>query len=83
MTIQSFCVLGHDVVIGDAVSIECFVFVGGFCKVGDMSTLHTRATIIPQMSVGNNVIVGVGSVVMRNFKNDVSIFGYPAKVLDL
>ena len=80
VTMQSFDVIGHDVVIGDYVSIECYVFVGGFSSVGEMSTMHTRSTIIPHKSVGCNVIVGVGSVVMRNFKNDVSIFGYPAKV---
>lgn len=83
VTVQSFDVIGHDVSVGDFVSIECYVFLGGFTKVGDLTMLHTRSTIIPHKSVGNNVIVGVGSVVMRNFKDGVSVFGYPAKVIDL
>lgn len=83
VTIQSFDVIGHDVVVGDYVSIECFVFLGGFTSVGNLSTLHTRSTIIPHKSVGDNVTVGVGSVVMRNFKDNVSVFGYPAKIFNI
>lgn len=81
VTIQSFDVIGHDVVVGNYVSIECYVFLGGFTSIGDFSTLHTRSTIIPQKSIGKNVIVGVGSVVMRKFKDNITIFGYPAKQL--
>lgn len=83
VTIQSFDVIGHDVVIGDFVSIECYVFLGGFTSVGDMTTLHTKSAIIPHKSVGSNVTVGVGSIVMRKFKDNVSVFGYPAKVLEV
>lgn len=83
VTIQSFDVIGHDVTVGDYVSIECFVFLGGFTSVGNMTTLHTRSTVIPHKKVGNNVTVGVGSFVMRNFKDNVTVFGYPAKVVDL
>lgn len=83
VSIQSFDVIGHDVRVGNYVSIECYAFLGGFVSVGDMSTLHTRATIIPHKTIGNNVIVGVGSVVMRNFKDGVSVFGYPAKVFEI
>lgn len=83
VTIQSFDVIGHDVKVGDYVSIECFVFLGGFSSVGNMSTMHTRSTIIPHKSIGCNVVVGVGSYVMRNFKDSLSLFGYPAKVLNL
>lgn len=82
VTIQSFDVIGHDVVIGDYVSIECYVFLGGFTSVGSMTMIHTRSTIIPHKSIGSNVIVGVASVVMRNLKDGVSVFGYPAKKLD-
>lgn len=82
VTVQSFDVIGHDVVVGDYVSIECYVFLGGFASVGEMTMLHTRSTIIPHKSVGRNVTVGVGSVVMRNFKDGVSVFGYPAKRLE-
>ncbi len=83
VTIQSFDVIGHDVTVGDYVSIECFVFLGGFTSIGNMTTLHTRSTVIPHKKVGNRVTVGVGSVVMRNFKDNVTVFGYPAKVVDL
>lgn len=79
VTIQSCDVIGHDVTIGNYVSIESFVFLGGYASVGNYSTMHTRSTIIPHKSVGENVKVGVGSVVMRKFKDNMTVFGYPAK----
>ena len=79
VTLQSCDVIGHDVTIGDYVSIESFVFLGGYASVGNYSTMHTRSTIIPHKSVGEHVVVGVGSVVMKKFKDNMTVFGYPAK----
>lgn len=83
VSIQSHDVIGHDVVIGNYVSVESAVFCGGFVSVGDFTTLHTKSTIVPHKKIGNNVTVGVGSVVMRSFKDNVTVFGYPAKVIEL
>ena len=76
--IQSFNNFGHDSVIGDYSSIESYVFLGGGASVGEMSTMHTKSSIIPHKSVGRNCVVGIGSVVMRNFKDGMHVFGNPA-----
>ena len=81
--IQSYDDLGHDVVVGDYASIESFVFLGGYSKVGMLSTMHTKSSIIPHKSVGKECVVGCGSVVMRNFKDGTHVFGNPAKIIDL
>ena len=52
---------------------------GGFSRIGDNVTLHTRATILPHVKVGDNSIVGAGSVVLRNVKSNITVFGVPAK----
>ena len=80
--IQSYDNFGHDVEIGDYASIESYVFLGGYAKVGELSTLHTKSSIIPHKSVGKECVVGFGSVVMRNFKDGVHVFGNPATKLD-
>lgn len=81
--IQCFCDFGHDVIIGDYASIESYVFLGGYATVGELATMHTKSSILPHKSVGKECEVGFGSVVMRNFKDGVHVFGNPAKIIEL
>lgn len=80
--IQSYDNFGHDAEIGDYASIESYVFLGGYAKVGKLSTMHTKSSIIPHKSIGKECVVGFGSVVMRNFKDGVHVFGNPAKIIN-
>ena len=80
-TIQPFSNFGHDTQIGKFCSIESYTFLGGFAQVGDLVTLHTRATILPHIKVGDGSIVGAGSVVIKNVKENTTVFGNPATKL--
>lgn len=75
-------VIGHDATIGDFASLEAFVFLGGYASVGDLSTMHTRSSLIPHKSIGKDCSVGIASVVMRNFKDGVHVFGNPAQKIE-
>lgn len=81
--IQSYDVIGHDVKIADYATIESFCFFGGYSKMGKMSTMHTRSSIIPHKSIGSNVVVGTGSVVMTKVKDGWCVFGNPAKKMSI
>lgn len=81
-TIQPFSNIGHDAIVGNFCAIESYSFMGGFSQIGDNVTLHTRSTILPHVKVGNNSIIGAGSVVLRNVKENVTMFGMPAKKVD-
>ena len=76
--LQCFNDIGHDVVINDFVSIESYVFMGGGAKIGYMSTMHTKSSVIPHKTVGNECTVGINSVVMKNLKDGLHVFGCPA-----
>lgn len=80
--IHVFCDLGHDVKVGDYSSIEAYSFLGGFSEVGKESVMHVRSTLIRYKKVGNNVEVGASSVVMRNIKDGLHVFGNPAKKIE-
>lgn len=80
--IQAYDDFGHDAEVADYASIESYVFLGGYAKVGEMATMHTKSSIIPHKSVGKECVVGFGSVVMRNFKDGVRVFGNPATKID-
>lgn len=76
--IQSYDDFGHDSEIGDYASIESYVFLGGYSKVGELSTMHTKSGIIPHKTVGKECVVGFGSVVIRDVKDGLHVFGNPA-----
>ena len=50
------------------------VSIGNHCWIG-------HATILPGVTLGNNVIVGAGAVVTRSFGDNLVIAGNPAKVV--
>ena len=83
VVIHGLCTLGHDAKVSDYSTLLSNVFLGGYAEVGELSTLNPKSMIIPHKKVGNNVSVGVASVVMRNVKDGFSVFGNPAKKIDV
>lgn len=80
--IHSFATLGHDAKVGDYSSIEAYSFLGGYSEVGQESVMHVRSTLIAHKKIGNQVSVGSSSVVMRNIKDGLHVFGNPAQKID-
>ena len=80
--VHGFCTLGHDAVVEDYASIGAYVFLGGYVHVGKCSNMAPKSMIIRQKGIGENVVVGAGSVVMRKFGDDLHLFGNPAKKIE-
>ena len=81
VVLHIFSDVGHDVKIGDFSTIEAYCFLGGYSEVGSFTTMHVRSTLIRLKKVGDNVDVGASSVVTRNIKDGLHVFGIPAKKL--
>ena len=79
VTIQTHAAIGHDVVIGDYCQINSNTFLGGFCNVDTLVTINAGAVIIDRRKIAKNATVGAGSVVIRNVKENVTVFGNPAR----
>lgn len=82
-TFQPFCLLGHDVRIGDYCQINSYAFMGGFAVIEDCVTLHTGAIIHPHKRVKSGAVVGAGAVVIRNVAENTTVYGNPARKLEL
>jgi len=77
--INTSSTIGHDAVIGDFTSINGKVEITGKITVGSGCLFGVGAKVIPGRKISDNVVVGAGSVVIRNVEPDVTIFGNPAK----
>lgn len=77
-TFQGFSVIGHDVSIGNFCELETRTFMGGYSQLGDRVTLHTNAVVHPKIKIGNDATVGALSVVIRNVKDNTTVYGNPA-----
>ena len=50
-------------------------------KIGDNCWIGGHSTILPGVSLGNNVVVAAGAVVTKSFQDNVVIGGNPARIL--
>lgn len=73
-----FCDIGHDVKIGDCCHIGSYAFFGGGAKIGKRVEIHPRVNILPKKKIGDDSVLGAGSVVIRNVAEGSSVFGVPA-----
>lgn len=84
-------VINPAVVLGENVSIiqTCTIGVayrgerGGVPTIGDMVYIGAGARIFGGIKIGNNVAIGVNSVVTRDFPDNAVVAGAPAKVLSM
>lgn len=74
--------MGHDSKIG------CYSHIGGNCSIsggviiGNSVTMHPGSMIVPHRKIGDNAVIGTGSVVLSNVKSGTTVFGNPAKRID-
>ena len=74
--------VGHDCIIGDYVSTMSGSCICGNVTVQDLAYLSTNCTVIPGKTVGIHSVVGAGSVVIRNVKDNTTVMGVPAKKVE-
>lgn len=79
VTLQPYCVVGHDVTIGSWTIVNALVDCGGYSHIGNRVTLNTTSFVIPKAIVEDGAVVGAGSVTMRKVKAGQTVFGVPAK----
>ncbi len=80
--IQKGAVIGHDAQVGNHCRIDCMaMFVGGVV-VKDEVTIHTAAVLNHKVVVENGATVGACSFVIRKVKENTTVFGIPARVLE-
>lgn len=75
------CTIGHDVILTDFVTIYPSVNVSGNVLINECVEIGTGTQIIQGKTIGNNTIIGAGSVVIRDIEPNVTAVGVPTRVL--
>lgn len=79
--LQTTAVTGHDLVVGDNVTISPLAFVGGCVTIGKNTYIASGALIRNDIKIGENAIVGMGAVVTKDVPDRAVVYGNPAKVM--
>jgi UDP-3-O-[3-hydroxymyristoyl] glucosamine N-acyltransferase len=72
-------VVGHGVRIGKHCVIVAGTVICGSAKIGDQTWIGPHVCIRENITVGNKVIVGAGSVVHKNVPDNLVVTGSPAR----
>ena len=78
-SISSQSIIGHDVKIGAWSNIGAACFIGGYTELKESVTVNVGSILIDRITIGENAVVGAGSVVIKNVPPDVTVFGNPAR----
>ncbi len=77
--VNTNAVVEHDCSISDGVHVSPSASLAGGVSVGSESWIGISACVRQLVKIGNNVIVGAGSVVIGDISNQLTVVGSPAK----
>jgi len=78
--INSGAIVEHDCHIADAVHLSPRVVLGGHVSIGEKSWIGIGATVRDRVTIGTDVMIGAGSVVVSNIEGPGTAYGVPAKL---
>ncbi|MFH6769234.1 acetyltransferase [Gaetbulibacter aquiaggeris] len=82
--IEEFCILntksslGHDSLMKRFSSLAPNATTGGNVTIGKFSSVSISSTLIHNIKIGNHTIIGAGSLVVKDFENNIIAYGVPA-----
>ena len=71
----------HDCVLGDYSQVTAGVTFGGTVTVGTNCFFGVKSAVIPNLRIGDDVVVMAGALVTKNVPNRVMVGGSPARVV--
>ena len=75
--------IGHDAHVGSFSTLSGRVNVNGHVFIGEGVYVGCAASIAPGKRVGDDASISIGSVVISNVKSGRTVFGNPAKIVEI
>ena len=73
--------LGHDGIMSDFSTISSGVCTGGNLYLGSFSALSLGTNVIENISIGENCLVGAGSLIVKDVPDHSVVYGSPARFI--
>jgi len=73
------CTIGHDAVLGNYTTVLPSVNVSGFVETEECVSIGTGSAVIQGVKIGENTVIGAGSVVVKDLPANCTAVGAPAK----
>lgn len=74
--------VAHNADIGEHTALVAHSMIGGSVTIGAGSWIAPHAAIRDRRTLGKNVLVGLGAVVVKNVDDDETVIGVPAKAME-
>lgn len=79
--IDNLCHIAHNCIIKDNSSVIALSMLGGSAVLEKNSYIAPAAVVKNQLHIGENSLVGMGSVVVKDVEENTVVAGVPAKVI--
>lgn len=79
--VNSSAVIEHDCKIGEACHISPAAALAGGVSIGNRTWVGINSSVRQEIKIGNDVIVGAGSVVVKDLPPSVRVVGNPVREL--
>ena len=71
----------HDCSLKRFSSVSAGSILGGHVVIGEFSAITLGVTIIDRLTIGENVVIGSGSLITKSIPDNVLAYGTPAKII--
>ena len=71
------CQVEHDCIIEDYASVSAGSVMGGYVTIGKFSAITLGVTILDRLTIGENSVIGSGSLVLKDIPDNVLAHGNP------
>ncbi|GAB3584325.1 acetyltransferase [Amycolatopsis endophytica] len=72
----------HEAVVGSQVTLSPRSVVGARSRIGAGTTIGMGGIVLPDVTLGDDVVVGAGAVVTRNVPSKTTVVGVPARPIN-
>lgn len=79
--LQPQCNIGHDDVLEEGCMLAGFSNIGGIVDIGSYSYIGLSSAVKQTIHIGERVIIGMGSMVLKDIPDDMIAMGNPARVI--